>query len=98
LGGAGIGHLAGALGTGIAAQLNNSDHNNKCPKIMCPASLRSEADSGKSLALATDVLIGVGAAAVITGVVLFVFERRRAARPVAQARWSPAPHALSAWF
>jgi tetratricopeptide (TPR) repeat protein len=77
VGGVGLGVLAAALGTGVAAQLDYDDLNSKCPQMVCPASLRGEVDRGTSLALATDVLIGVGAAAVATGVVLFVVELRR---------------------
>ena len=39
--------------------------------------LRDEADFGQALTISTDVLLGVGGAAVITGVVLFIVEARK---------------------
>jgi tetratricopeptide (TPR) repeat protein len=93
VGGIGLGVLGVALGTGVQAQLDYNDLNNKCPKMVCSPSLRSEGDSGKSLAVATDVLIGVGAAAVATGVVLFIVELRK---PAGGTRAMLAPAQLAA--
>ena len=89
VGGVGVGLLLAAIGTGVAAQLGYDDLNNKCPNKICVSgnqTLRDEQSSGKALALSTDVLIGVGAAAVVAGTVLFILESRR---PVAHARLFP---------
>ena len=89
VGGVGAGLLLGAIGTGVAAQLAYDDLNKKCPNKVCDAgnqTLRDQQSSGKALALTTDVLIGVGAAAVVVGTVLFILESRR---PAAHARLSP---------
>lgn len=79
VGGVGLGVLAAALGTGIASQLSYSDLNGKCMGNACAPGLAGEASSGRQLALATDVLWPIGAAAMVTAIVLFVVEGRRAA-------------------
>jgi tetratricopeptide (TPR) repeat protein len=86
VGGIGIGALAGALGTGIAAQMDYSDLNSHCMMNVCSGNLAGEASSGKQLALATDVLWPIGAVAMVTAIVLFVVEGRHAP---AHARLAP---------
>jgi tetratricopeptide (TPR) repeat protein len=92
VGGVGVGLLAAALGTGVASQLTYNDLNNKCSGGHCDPTVVADAqhriDRGKQLALATDVLWPIGAAAVATSIVLFIVEGRR---PVAekQARLVP---------
>ena len=80
VGGVGVGLLAAALGTGIASQLSYNDLSSHCSGTTCdPATVpnaQSKIDSGKRLALATDILWPIGAAAVVTGVVLFFVEGR----------------------
>ena len=80
VGGVGVAALAAALGTGVASQLSYNDLSSKCSGNVCnPATVpnaQSKIDSGKKLALATDILVPVGAAAVATGVVLFFVEGR----------------------
>lgn len=89
VGGVGVAALAAALGTGIASQLAYNDLDGKCTGGHCdPATVpnaQSRIDSGKRLALATDVLWPIGAAAVVAGVVLFFVEGRHPAeRPRAR--------------
>jgi tetratricopeptide (TPR) repeat protein len=80
VGGIGLGLLVVALGTGVAAHLAYNDLDMSCPKQMCDGTkqtLRDEASIGHGLAISTDVLLGVGGAALVTGVVLFILESRR---------------------
>lgn len=65
----GAGLLVAALGTGLVAAADYNDLKNNCPNNVCPPKYQSERDSGKSLALASDVLTGIGAAAVVAGAV-----------------------------
>jgi hypothetical protein len=76
VGGIGLGALAAAIGTGSAALSIKSDVDSVCKNKACPPSEKSKVDQGKALALSTDVLIGVGAAAVVVGVILYVVESR----------------------
>lgn len=78
VGGVGLGVLAAALGTGIASQLSYNDLGSKCLNDVCTSGLSGQIDSGKQLALATDVLWPIGAAAMVTAIVLFVVEGRHA--------------------
>ena len=80
VGGIGLGALAAALGTDVASQLSYDDLKSKCTGNVCDpnvvASAQHKIDQGKHLALATDILWPIGAAAVATGVVLFFVEGR----------------------
>jgi Tetratricopeptide repeat len=80
VGGIGVGALAAALGTGVASQLSYNSLNSQCTGSVCNPSVDGGAqhkiDAGKHLALATDILWPIGAAAVATGVVLFFVEGR----------------------
>ena len=84
VGGVGVAALAAALGTGVASQNGYNDLNSQCPDGQCdPAvvsSPQAKIDRGRHLALATDVLWPIGAAALATGVALFFLEGRRAPR------------------
>ena len=63
--------LAGAGVTGILTMNLDSDLSSKCgTSHSCPPNLQSDVDRLDNLALTTDVLLGVGAAAVITGTLL----------------------------
>ena len=98
VGGIGAGLLVAAIGTGATAQLTYDDLNNKCPNSVCNGrdqQLRDEATLGKGLAISTDVLLGVGGAAVITGVILFIVEMRR---PAAHAQGWPTTNGLMVKF
>lgn len=92
VGGIGVAALAAALGTGVASQVSYGELSSKCSGNVCDpgkvANAQSRIDSGKRLALATDVLWPIGAAAVVTGVVLFFVEGRhhREHKGVALAR------------
>jgi hypothetical protein len=91
VGGIGAGLLVAALGTGVASQLQFNDLDSKCGGGACdPATVpnaQKKIDTGKSLALATDVLWPIGAAAVVTAIVLFFVEGR--AHPNTHARVAP---------
>jgi hypothetical protein len=80
VGGVGAAALLAALGTGVASQLQYGDLTSKCSGNVCDPTVVDNAqkriDSGKRLALATDILWPIGAAAVATGVVLFFLEGR----------------------
>jgi tetratricopeptide (TPR) repeat protein len=80
VGGVGVAALAAALGTGIASQLAYNDLSSKCSGTTCdPATVgnaQGKIDSGKRRALATDILWPIGAAAAVTGIVLFFVEGR----------------------
>ena len=76
VGGIGLGALAAALGTGVASQLAYNDLSSKCTGDRCDASLQGKLNTGRRLAVATDVLWPIGAAAVATAVVLFFVEGR----------------------
>jgi tetratricopeptide (TPR) repeat protein len=88
VGGVGLGLLGAALGTGIASQLSYNDLGQKCMSNICSASQSSEIASGKQLALATDVLWPIGAAAMVGAIVLFAVEGRHAS---AHAMVTPSP-------
>jgi tetratricopeptide (TPR) repeat protein len=82
-GGVGVAALGAALGTGIASQLAYNDLEAACTHNHCdPATLadaQGRVDRGKSLALATDILWPIGAAAVATATILFFVEGRHPA-------------------
>jgi len=72
----GVGAAAGITGgvLGGVALSKKSDIEGDCVDKSCPPSSKSEADKVETLALTADVLYGVAAAFVITGVVLFFVE------------------------
>jgi tetratricopeptide (TPR) repeat protein len=80
VGGIGVATLAAALGTGVASQLAYNDLDARCTNNHCDPAMVKDAqervDGGKRLALATDVLWPIGAAAVATAAVLFFVEGR----------------------
>ena len=80
VGGIGVAALLASIGTGATALSIQSDVDSKCQHMICPSSERNQVAEGKALALSTDIMIGIGAAAVLVGVVLFVVESRRPAR------------------
>lgn len=91
VGGLGLGALAAAVGTGAASQNAYNDLSSRCPDGRCDPAVVSGAqariDRGHALALATDVLWPVGAAALAAGVVLVFVEGRAA--PRRRARLAP---------
>jgi tetratricopeptide (TPR) repeat protein len=99
VGGIGLGLLVAGTGTGVAAQLAYNDLNMKCPQMVCNGSmqqLRDDVNLGKPLAISTDVLLAVGGAALVTGVVLFIVELRHP--PAARVQLLPAEHGLLVRF
>ena len=72
----GVGGAAGvgAIITGSMALSKESDVRDRCSGGECPASLSGDFDSVEKLALTTDILIGVAAAGVVAGTLLYFFE------------------------
>jgi tetratricopeptide (TPR) repeat protein len=75
--GVGLAALAASIGTGASALNLQNQLDSVCKNKVCPASDKSKADTGQALAISTDVLISVGAAAAVVGVVLLIVESRR---------------------
>ena len=93
VGGIGAGLLVAGLGTGVTAHLAYNDLIMKCGGTVCNGSdqsLRNEVSFGRALTISTDVLLGVGGATLITGVILFIVEAKK--KPAA-AHASAAPAA-----
>jgi tetratricopeptide (TPR) repeat protein len=98
VGSIGAGLLLAAVGTGVTADATYNDLNNKCPNMVCNGRdqmLRDEATLGKGLTISTDVLLGVGAATLATGIILFIVEMRR---PAAHVQLWPTTGGLSVKF
>lgn len=72
VGGVGAAALIGAAVTGPLALVTESDLAERCPNDVCPPGVDYEGDAstGRALAITTDVLLGVGVAALATGIVL----------------------------
>lgn len=98
VGGAGVVLLATALGTGLTSQAYYNDLKMKCLNNICTdPKLATERDTGQVLALTTDILLGVGAAATLTGVILLAVQSRRP-RPPSQALVLPTPFGVVGRF
>ncbi len=69
---------AAAVG-GRALRVRN-DLDERCPEARCTADDRADADTMHRLALTTDIMLGVAAAAVLTGVILLVTRPRSEVR------------------
>lgn len=65
--------LAGGAVTGSLALAENDDLNEKCPGGICAPGHESQIDRLESLGYATDILLSVGAATVVAGVILLLF-------------------------
>lgn len=63
--------VAGAITGGLALGKDN-DLNNQCEESHCPSSADGDIESMNNLAVVTNVLLGVGAAAAVTGAVLLI--------------------------
>ncbi len=73
----GLGVGIASLGTGLAAHGIYNDLKVACPTMMnCDPSLRADHDRGVALGLSSDVLMGVGIAAGVTGVILLIVQSR----------------------
>lgn len=77
-----------AIATGAVALSRSSELEEGCTGTQCPSSLQDTSDSGHGLAIATDVFIGLTAAAAIGTVVAIVLEGRRG-RNSSTARVTP---------
>jgi hypothetical protein len=66
----------GAIIGGLALR-QRKDIESRCDGTVCPASLSDDRDEVKNMSLAADILMGIGAAAVVAGVVLFFVEPKR---------------------
>jgi tetratricopeptide (TPR) repeat protein len=100
VGGIGAGLLIAALGTGVTAHLTYNDLFTKCgSSTVCGTdqTLKDEESFGRALTISTDVLLAVGGATLITGVILFIVEARK--KPPAAHAWiSPSPGGLQVQF
>jgi len=89
--GVGAGMALGSVGTGLVAKGKQGELDDECADGVCPGRLQDTADQGKTLAIATDVLLFGGLAVAATGAVLFWLKRPRSNEtPVAAARASGA--------
>jgi hypothetical protein len=69
--------LGAAIATGVVAIKKNSTLKSDCDNSVCQVGDQSEILSRDTLALTTDVLIGVGATAAVVGAVLFVWSNKK---------------------
>ena len=76
----GVATLVAAIGTGVTALETHDYLRSHCPNQTCDPRYSSEVSRAKALSVSTDVLIGLGAAAVVTGVILLLVERRHSSR------------------
>ncbi len=88
----GAASLLAALGTGLGANHLAEELDARCPANQCAPSDRADIDRAHALAVSSDILLGVGIAAAVGGVIAFIVETRR--RPVrvhaTAASWSVA--------
>ena len=84
--GTGAALLVGSVATGVMAKGKANDLDDTCGGTTCPSSEQSNVDSTRTLAITTDVLWSVGAAAAITGVVLWLTGALDEERQVVEAR------------
>ena len=79
VGGSGLAVLAGAGVAALIANGNISDAESACPGHVCPrdgtVDLTSTRNSLRRPALAADVMLGVGGATLVTGLVLLIVQR-----------------------
>jgi hypothetical protein len=70
--------VGGGITGGMVLSLD-SDLDGSCPGGVCSESERQDVERMDALALTTDILIGVGAAAAVTGVVLLIVGKKKEA-------------------
>jgi tetratricopeptide (TPR) repeat protein len=75
LGSAGAAVMVGGVATGLMANSKQKELDDKCMNGTCDPSLKATADSGKTLALVTDILLSGGGAALVVGTVLFFVKK-----------------------
>jgi hypothetical protein len=81
----GIGGATGiaAIVTGTKAVSLRRDVEDNCVNNICPADQKADIDTSDSLRVATYILIGVTAASVIAGTILFFVEGKHKSEPIA---------------
>jgi hypothetical protein len=72
--GAGAAIVAGGAITGGISMGKEKDLKADCNGTQCPESRKGDADTIRTMNLTADILYGVGAAAIVTGIVLFFVE------------------------
>jgi len=76
--------------TGAMAMGRMGDLEDQCPDMVCAdAGLQDTADSGTTLAVVTDVFIGLAAASALATILLFIFEGRNSGEAQSTARVTP---------
>jgi tetratricopeptide (TPR) repeat protein len=89
VGGLGVGLLLGAVASGTVAYVRYNNLQNDCGGgFSCPnvANLDARKSAGKAATTATDVLWPIGAAAVVTAIVLYFYEVKK---PASRASLEP---------
>ncbi len=76
--GTGAALMAASVATGVMALSKQQQLDDECVGGVCDPSLRGTADSGKTLAIVTDVLLFGGAATAATGAVLLFLKKPKA--------------------
>lgn len=96
----GVGGLLGAvaIGTGVAALGEESSLASECDGDVCPdtPALRNRREGMLSLSITTDLLLGVGAAAVLTGLILTLLLRDEPASASTSVAFACDPAACAA--
>jgi hypothetical protein len=69
--------LIAGIATGSTALRNNADIKDNCPDGVCGPAMYDTVDRTEALALATDILLPVGGAAVVVGVLLLTVFREK---------------------
>ena len=85
--GVGAATLLSSIGTGVTAlEINRSLEAQGCPDA-CPSEKRGEYARERNLGVATDALLGIGAALVVSAVIVYAIEVKRDQRKrLAQSR------------
>jgi len=68
--------LVASVGTGGKALSLSNDLENKCPDKQCGPASHADVDQMNSLALSSDVLLGVGIAVTLTGMLLLIMDKK----------------------
>lgn len=84
----GVAIVAGAV-LGATVLATESDLAAACTDRVCDPALRAEADAGRTRALVTDVLLGVGLATAAAGVIVLLTGRDDSSSPVVGAACAP---------
>ncbi|MDO9017952.1 MAG: hypothetical protein Q8S73_45300 [Deltaproteobacteria bacterium] len=86
--GGGVAIVAGAV-LGATVLATESDLAAACADRVCDPALRAEADAGRTRAVVTDVLLGVGLASAAAGVIVLLTGRDDSSSPVVGAACAP---------